>query len=261
MGEEAELEIMTAYGLGEDMEDRNPRAVVGGNNPPADPFGAIKAHISDLYEEAKGFLDGEPIATEGQADAVASLLDQIRQAEKTADEIRKEENRPFDEGKAAVQAKFAPLIADTKSVRGLTVLAAEACKAALAPWRQEQERIKREAADRARREAEEAAAKAAEAARVARDDLAAQEQAEAAIRAADAAAKVANKAEKSATTGTGLRSYWAPKLVNGVEAARHYWQTDRAACEEFFLSLANRDTRAGHRTIPGFEVIEERRAV
>jgi hypothetical protein len=242
-------------------DDANPRAVVGGNNPPPDPFGAIKAHISDLYEEAKGFLDGEPIATEGQADAVAELLDQIRQAEKTADEARKEENRPFDEGKAAVQAKFAPLISDTKAVKGLTVLAAEACKAALAPWRQEQERIKREAADKARREAEEAAAKAADAARAASDNLDAREQAEAAIRAADAAAKVANKAEKSATTGAGLRSYWTPKLVNGATAAREYWLSDRAACEAFFLSLAERDVRAGRRSIPGFEIIEERRAV
>jgi hypothetical protein len=72
---------------------------------------------------------------------------------------------------------------------------------------------------------------------------------------------VASKAEKSATTGTGLRSYWMPKLVDGVEAARHYWKTDRAACEEFFLSLAHRDARNGYRSIPGFEVIEERRAV
>ena len=33
-------------------------APIGHNNPPPDPFGAIKAHISDLYAEAKGFLDG-----------------------------------------------------------------------------------------------------------------------------------------------------------------------------------------------------------
>lgn len=234
--------------------------MMGHNNPP-DTFGAIKAHIEDLYAEARNFLDGEPITTQGQADAVADLLDQIRQAEKAADEARKEENRPFDEGKAAVQAKYAPLISDTKAVRGMTVLAAEACKRALEPWRQEQERIRREAAEKARREAEEAAAKAAEAMRAASADLAAREAAEAALRDADKAAKVASKADKAATTGTGLRSYWTPRLVDGTAAARHYWQTDRAACEEFFLSLANRDCRQGRRTIPGFEVIEERRAV
>lgn len=235
-------------------------SLIGHNNPP-DPFGAIKAHIEDLYTEAKNFLDGEPITTQGQADAVAELLDQIRQAEKAADEARKEENRPFDEGKAAVQAKYAPLISDTKAVKGLTVMAAEACKAALAPWRQEQERIKREAAEKARREAEEAARKAAEAARAVADDLAQREAAEAAMRDADAAAKAASRAEKAATTGTGLRSYWTPRLTDGTAAARHYWQTDRAAMEDFLLSLANRDTRNGVRTIPGFVVEEERRAV
>lgn len=236
--------------------------MIGHNNPPADPFGALSAHIEDLYAEARNWLDGEPVTTQAQADEIARLLDLIRDAEKLADEARKEENKPFDEGKAAVQAKYAPLIADTKAVRGKTVLAAEACKAALAPWRQAQEAIKQEAARKAREEAEAAARAAAEAMRASQvDDLAAREEAERLVREADQAAKLANRADKAATTGTGLRSYWSPKLVDGVAAARHYWLTDRQACEEFFLSLANRDTRQGIRTIPGFEVVEERRAV
>lgn len=236
--------------------------MMGHNNPPADPFGAIKAHIDDLYAEAKNWLDGEPITTQAQADEVGKLLDMIRGAEKVADEARKAENAPFDEGKAAVQAKFAPLIADTKAVRGKTVLAAEACKAALVPWRAAQEAIKQEAARKAREEAEAAARAAAEAMRATQvDDLAAREDAERLVREADQAAKLANRADKAATTGTGLRSYWSPKLTDGTAAARHYWLTDRQACEEFFLSLANRDTRQGIRTIPGFEIVEERRAV
>ena len=43
------------------------------------------------------------------------------------------ENEPFDL-KAEVQARYAPLIGNTKAVKGKTVLAADACKAALAPW-------------------------------------------------------------------------------------------------------------------------------
>lgn len=234
---------------------------IGANNPP-DPFGAISAHITDLYAEAKNFLDGDPITSEAMAAAVTDLLDQIREAEKAADDLRKEENKPFDEGKAAVQAKYAPLISDTKAVKGKTVLAAEACKAALAPWRQAQEAAKQEAARKAREEAEAAARAAAEAMRATQvDDLAAREEAERLVREAETAAKQANRADKAATTGTGLRSYWSPKLTDGTAAARHYWMTDRQACEDFFLSLANRDTRQGIRTIPGFEIIEERRAV
>ena len=236
-------------------------AAVGHNNPPADPFEAIKVHIDDLYLEARNWLDGDPITTQAQADEVGRLLDMIREAEKAADEARKEENRPFDEGKAAVQAKYAPLIADTKAVRGKTVLAAEACKAALAPWRQEQERIKREAAEKARAEAE-AAAQAAAAARAAAaaDDLAAREAAEAATRQAEQASKVAAKADKAASTGTGLRSYWSPTLTDGVAAARHYWTTNREGMEAALMTMARADVLAGKRQIPGFDVIEERRA-
>lgn len=235
---------------------------IGANNPPPDPFGAISAHIADLYAEARNWLDGDPITTQAQADEVTRLLDMIRDAAKVADGARQEENKPFDEGKAAVQAKYAPLIADTKAVRGKTVLATEACKAALAPWRAAQEAIKQEAARKAREEAEAAARAAAEAMRASQvDDLAAREDAERLVREADQAAKLANRADKAATTGTGLRSYWSPKLVDGVEAARHYWKVNRAECETFFLSLANADARQGIRSIPGFEIVEERRAV
>lgn len=239
----------------------NPRIFEGANNPPVDPFDAIKVHIEDLYLEARNWLDGEPITTQAQADEVGKLLDMIREAEKAADEVRKEMNKPFDEGKAAVQAKFAPLIADTKAVRGKTVLASEACKAALAPWRQEQERIKREAAAEARRVADEAAQAAAAAARAAAaDDLAAQEKADEAIRAAEQAQKVAAKADKAASTGTGLRSYWSPTLTDGVAAARFFWETDRPGVEAALLALAKVAVQNGKRTIPGFDIVEERRA-
>ena len=67
----------------------------GANMPPPDappqdapakadgrPYEAIKAHIDDLYGEAKNWLDGAPIATAAQADEVARLLDLMRQAHK-----------------------------------------------------------------------------------------------------------------------------------------------------------------------------------
>lgn len=239
----------------------NPRVFEGANNPPADPFEAIKVHIEDLYIEAKNWLDGEPITSAEAAEKVEALLDLIREAHTAADDARKEENKPFDDGKAEVQARYAPLIADTKAVTGKTVMAIAACKAALAPWRQEQERLKREAADKARAEAEAAAQAAAAAARAASaDDLVAREVADAALRTAEQAHKVAAKADKAASTGTGLRSYWSPTLTDGVVAARHYWTVNREACEAFFLSLAKQDVQAGKRTIPGFDVVEDRRA-
>jgi hypothetical protein len=76
--------------------------------------------------EAKNFCDGAAIENQAQADTVARLIDDFRAAQKAADDARKEEARPFDEGKAAVQEKYAVLIADTKAQKGQIVRA---------PWR------------------------------------------------------------------------------------------------------------------------------
>lgn len=240
----------------------NPRAVVGGNNPPADPFAAIEAHILDLHSEAKHFLDGEPIASEAMAEAVESLLSQIRDAEKAAEAARKAEKDPLDEQVAAIQAKWNPLIGSNKSVKGKTVLAAEACKAALAPWRRAQEAAKLEAARKAREEAQALTDKAAEAMRASQaDDLAAREDAEQLVRLAAKADKLANRADKDATTGTGLRSTWTATMVDPVEAARWAWEVHRDECTAFFQTLADGDVRRGVRTLRGFVVKEERRAI
>lgn len=236
---------------------------IGGNNPPQPrPYDAIKAHVDDLYDEAKNWLDGEPITTPEQAAEVERLLDMIREAEKAADEARKLENKPFDEGKAEVQERYNTLIGKTKSVTGKTVLAADACKAALKPWREAREAEARAAAEKARRAAEGAAQRAAEAARAAAaDDLSAREDAEALIKQADQAAKVANRAEKDATTGLGLRTTYRPVLTNGTDAARHFWATRREDCERFFTGLAAEEVRGGKRQIPGFDVVADRSAV
>src|SRR3546814_8195285 len=77
---------------------------IGHNNPPS-PFDDIKAEIEALHEEARGWLDGEPVASQGQADALDKLKGMIRDAEKKAENLRKAEVKPFDDGKAAVQAR------------------------------------------------------------------------------------------------------------------------------------------------------------
>jgi hypothetical protein len=245
------------------------RHAIGSNQPPESGFDAIRVHIEDLYSEAKNWLDGEPITNQAQADEVAKLLNMIREAEKTADEQRKAEAKPFDDGKAAVQAKYAPLIADTKAVRGKTVLAAEACKAALAPWLKKLEDEKRAAAEAARREAEEKARAAAEAARAAQAsaDLDAMEAAEALVADARQAEKAATRAEndKAHASGygraVGLRSFFTPVLTDPSAALMHYVKTQPDAVKAFLTGLAEQDVRTGKRQIPGFVVEEERRAV
>lgn len=244
--------------------------LIGHNNPPveieATPFEMSQTEIGDLYAEAKGFLDGEPIASQAMADAVSKLIDDLRKAANLADARRVAENEPFDKGKAEVQARYAPLISDTKTTKGKAVLAIDIAKKALAPWLQKLEDEKRALALAARQLAEEAERKAREALAATRatEDLAAREAAEAMLRDAQAADAVATKAEndkahaKGGTRAMGLRSVWRAEMTDGRAAAGHYWTTRRPEVDAFFQGLADADVRAGKRTIPGFLISETR---
>ncbi len=240
--------------------------MLGHNMPPASPFDLISQKINDLYDEAKNFCDGEPINTQGQADAVGRLLNEIRAAEKEADALRKDEVKPYDDGKSEVQARYAPLIADTKAMRGKTVLAAEACKEALRPWLIKLDELKRAAAEAARKVAAEKAILAREAAQqAAADDLAAREAAEALIAEAKKAEAQASKAEKDTAKASGgagravsLRTVKTPAIADLNAAVKYYWQTNRTDFEALVLRLAELDIRAGKGSIPGIEIKEER---
>jgi hypothetical protein len=248
------------------------RLGIGGNLPPEaiepTPFDLSRDEIEGLFDEAKHWLDGEGVQTQADADGVGQLLDAIRQASKKADDRRKEENRPFDEGKAAVQAKYAPLIADTKSERGKAVLAAEACKKALSPFLERQEAEKRRIAEEARRKADEERAAAEAAVRAARvSDLDAQEAAERKLREAQASEAAAKRAENDRASAKGgaravsLRSTWNVELADLREAAAHYWKIRPDEFRAFLVGIARQDVAAGKRSIPGFTITEQKVAV
>lgn len=229
------------------------------------PFDAVRVNIDDLFVQAKGFLDGEPVNSQAVADEIGSLLAEIRQAEKAADDARKMENKPFDDGKAEVQERYLPLIGNTTKVKGKTILAAEACKAALAPWLKAQDAAKREAERIAREKAEAAQREAAEAVRAAApDNLEAKEAAEALVTEARKDQAAANRAaaDRAHVTGgaraTALRSVWRAERVSSQVAAAHYWQTNPTAFDAVLQKLADDDVRAGKRAIPGFNVVEDR---
>lgn len=243
-------------------------AGIGHNNPPEPtPFELSRDEFENLRIEAGNWLDGSVVSSEAEAEGVSKLLDMVRKAEKKADARRKEEAKPHDDAKAEIQARYNTLIGDTKAGKGIGPLISEACKRALTPWLQKLEDQKRAAAAEAQRIADEKAAAAREAMLTAQaTDLKAREEAEAKLAEAQKAEAIAAKAAKQkahASGGTraiGLRSTFRPVLTDAVAAARHYWQSDRAALEQFVQQLAERDVRAGKREIPGFEVIEERTA-
>lgn len=229
----------------------NDRIAMGANMPPWEVlFGEIDAY----YDEAKNWAsDGFSIESQEQADQLDELDKALLKAGQEADALRVEEKRPHDEAAQAVQEKYNPYVQKGK---GKVDVARSALKSLLTAWRTEQQRIKAEAAEKARREAEEERRLAEEAMRASSGDLEAREQAEQQLQAAKQAESFAKKADKAATTGTGLRTSWVPKLTDRNAAIKHYWQKDPAAFERLVLDMAVTEVRQGVRSIPGFEIEE-----
>lgn len=229
------------------------------------PFDLIKIKIEDLYDEAKLWLDGDPVTTQEQADALNTLENRIREAAKEAEALRKEEVKPLDEAKAEIQGRYNPLIGETKSVTGKTVAAINAVKSALRPYLLELDRQQREAAEAARKEAE-AKQRAAMEAMQSRDrsNLEQSEEAERLVQEAKQAETEANRAEnakahaKGDGRATGLRSVWRPTMTDQVAAARWAWEHHNAELIAAIQGFADADVRAGKRSIPGFDVVEHR---
>lgn len=251
--------------------DTNPRAVIGDNAGPMTPFEIAQKAVEDIYFETVQWLDGKPIDSQELADGVANLLADIRKADKLAKAARKEEEDPHDNAVKEIRARYAPLIADTKAVRGKTVIASEACEAALQPWLLEKDRqikeaarLAREAADRQRAEAE-AALRASDAANIAEREAAERLLHDA--RKAETAANVAGRQTATAGGALGraahLTTKWIASIDDPVEAARACWAdpTGHAEILECLVTWANRRVREGVRSIPGFDIFEKRSAV
>lgn len=221
-------------------------------------FEAISARISDLYDEARHWADGEPITTPEMAEAITALFDGLHAAGNEAEALRKSEVKPFDDGKAEVQGRFHPLIGDTKAGKGKVVLGKSALQSLLTAWRAAEQKRAQEAADKARREAEAEMARAEELIRASAGNLEAREEAEEQLVYAKEATRFANRTEKAATVGTGLRTVWVADLKD--EGAALDWAYTRSPqrFRELVQSMADEAVRLGARDIPGFEVRDEK---
>lgn len=248
-------------------------ATIGHNLPPAPtPFELSRDEIEGLLVEARNWCDGTGVETQEQADEVSKLLGKIREAAGRADDRRAEEKRPHDDAAAEVQGRYNPLIAGFKTAikgqKGKATLAAEACKASLAPFLQRQEAEKRAAAEAARQEAEKAAREAALAFAVAsHSDLEGREHAEtlaADAKAADRAAGVAEKDRAAARGGAravSLRTSYRAELTDPTAFARWAWANANSELIAHLTTMAERRVAAGQRDIPGVTVHSEQKVV
>lgn len=247
----------------------NPRAVIGDNKPPLTPFEIVRDEILLLYQQAVDYLDGEPIATKGQADDIGNLQGLIRKAETKADEARIAENKPFDDGKDEVQARYNVLISKSKSVKGKTVLAKEACAKALEPWLIKlQAEIDAKAAA-ARKEADEKTRLAQQAMRASdATNLAERAAAEELLVNAKKAEQVANKAEKvtalaggSGGRSIGLRTIWSVTVTDYLVFGSWAWRNRKSVYTVFLDGLAKQLVDDGARELAGCSITSDQKAV
>lgn len=234
----------------------NERIHPGANMPPEM---VIFGEIDAFYDEAKNWAsDGFKIESQGQADQVDELDKALLKLGQEADALRVEEKRPHDEAAQAVQDKYNPYVQKGK---GKVDVARSTLKQLLTAWRVEQQRIAEEKARKAREEAEAERRAAEEAMRASSGDLEAREQAEQQLESAKLSEKFAKKADKAATTGTGLRAKWVPEMVDQTAAMRAMWKRDPQPFIELTQSLAEQAVRSGARQIEGFNIIEKKVAI
>jgi hypothetical protein len=201
------------------------------------------------------------VTNDAQLAAVEALMGDLCDALDAMEAERVARKKPHDDAINAIQDQFNRYIAPLKNkVPGALSIAQDVLKKARQPYLLKLEQDRLAAAAEAKRIADEKAAAALEALRAAQPaDLEAREEAEALVAQAATALKQASKAESTATKGNGLRPYWTPTLDNAKAALTHYVTTRPDDVRAFLLSLAERDVRAGARSVPGFVIVEERR--
>lgn len=257
-------------------KDENPRVVIGGNNPPEETpvsptpatWNAVKVHMDDLLDLVRG-VTGVEITNQVQADQIGKMLRDLQDAAKLADQARTSEKAPLDEAVKEIQDRYNEYIAPLKNKHpGHVSKAEQALKNQISIWlkKLDDERVARE------KEAREIADKAAEEARAAHqaaatsDDLDEIEAAEELIAAAEESARDLRQIEKTKTQvkgdyrAIGLRSVWKAVRIEGEggKALSHYAKTQPMRVIAFIEMLAAEDVKAGVRSIPGFNVIEEK---
>ena len=231
------------------MAEDNPRAKIGGNNPP-DPIDLALEPYGDIIEEAANWLDGATVENEAQLKATDKILKALKDARKAVDTARDEVTKPLHEAWKGEVARWKPTQDDLdRQVKCLI--------AAQAPFKAKLLAEKEEAARKAQAEAD-AKVEAARQAHLAANSASIADQ-----RKADELLKEAEEAEKAASRA-GKDTVKGMRTVQGFEIESHkaalHWiaSHDRDALTLFIEEYVRRNFKL--RTIDGVNVETKKEA-
>lgn len=229
------------------MDDMNPRAVLGGNNPP-DPIDAICAQFEADRDEAANWLDGSKVENEDQMKAVDALRKSAREWRLALEAGQKSASAPLHDAWKAELARWKPTLDDAKRHEdGLKALL-DGFKQKLAAEKAEAERAARAEAAQKMREAEEAARRA-NAANLEEQRAAAEAQREA----EEALRRVADAKKEKVT---GLRTVTRYEIEDHRAALHDIAASDRDAITAFIEEYVRRNHKA--RAINGVRVWQDK---
>lgn len=229
------------------MDDMNPRAVLGGNNPP-DPIDAICAQFEADRDEATNWLDGSKVENEDQMKAVDALRKSAREWRLALEAGQKSASAPLHDAWKAELARWKPTLDDAKRHEdGLKALL-DGFKQKLAAEKAEAERAARAEAAQKMREAEEAARRANAA------NLEEQRAAAEAQREAEEALRRVAEAKKEKVTG--LRTVTRYEIEDHRAALHDIAASDRDAITAFIEEYVRRNHKA--RAINGVRVWQDK---
>lgn len=231
------------------MAQDNPRAKIGGNNPP-DPIDLALEPYGAIIEEAANWLDGALVENEAQLKDTDRILKELKAARKDVDTARDELTKPLHEVWKNEVARWKPTQDDLdRQVKCLI--------AAQAPFKAKLLAEKEAAA----RKAEEEAAAKAEAARQAH--IAANASSLEDQRKADELLKEAEEAEKAASragrdTVKGMRTVQVFEIESHKAALHWIASNDREALTAFIDEYVRRNFKL--RPIDGVKVETKKEA-
>lgn len=217
------------------MNALNPRAVIGGNNPP-DPIDTALEPYASLLEEVGHWLDGKAVENDGQLAATDALLKELKAARKAVDTARDECTKPLHEVWKAEVARWKPTQDDLDRQVKCLVAAQAPYKARLAAEKE----AARVAAEQAAREKAEAARQAHIAANAA--SIEEQRRADELMAEAEAAQRQAARASKD--TVKGMRTVQIYEIESHKLALNWIARNDREAVTAFIEEYVRRNFKA-----------------